>query len=47
MNNNEYFYLTNIDKDKNLMYIDSTGKTNSTDDSDILGVKAIITLKIP
>ncbi len=45
MNNNEYFYLTNIDKDKNLMYIDSTGKTNSTDDSDILGVKAIITLK--
>ena len=45
MNNNEYFYLTNIDKDKKLMYIDSTGKTNSTDDSDILGVKAIITLK--
>ena len=45
MNNNEYFYLTNIDKDKNLMYIDGAGKTNSTDDSDILGVKAIITLK--
>ena len=45
MNNNEYFYLANMNKDNKLMHIDMTGKTNSTDDSDILGVKAIITLK--
>lgn len=44
LNNEEYFYLANANKDNNLMYIDDTGKTNYTED-EILGVKPVITIK--
>ena len=45
MNNEEYFYLTNMNKENKEMYIDMTGKTNYSDDTDILGIKPVITLK--
>ena len=45
MNNEEYFYLTNMNNENKLMYIDSTGKTNYTDENDILGIKPVITIK--
>lgn len=45
INNNEYFYLANMDKENKLMYIDSTGKTNIGENTDILGIKAVITIK--
>ena len=44
MNNKEYFYLINTNKDNKQMYIDSSGKTNTADE-EILGIKAVITLK--
>lgn len=45
INNNEYFYLSNMNKENKLMYIDSTGKTNTSEETDILGIKAVITIK--
>lgn len=45
MNNDTYFYLANTNKENSLMYIDSTGKTNYSDETDILGVKAVVTIK--
>ena len=45
INNNEYFYLSNMNKENKLMYIDSTGKTNTSEETDILGIKPVITIK--
>ena len=45
MNNEQYFYLTNMNKENKLMYIDSMGKTNYTDNTDILGIRPVITIK--
>lgn len=45
INNNEYFCLSNMSKENKLMYIDNTGKTNTSEETDILGIKPVITIK--
>ena len=45
INNNEYFYLSNMNKESKLIYIDNTGKTNTSEETDILGIKPVITIK--
>lgn len=45
MNNSEYFYLTNQNKENNYIYIDETGKINYSDKEDIMGIKPVITIK--
>lgn len=45
MNNEEYYYLTNTNKDNELWYIDSDGKVGTSDGTDIIGVKPVITIK--
>lgn len=45
MNNEENFYLINSTKEKKMWYVDNTGKVNTTDGSDILGIKPVITFK--
>lgn len=45
MNNEEYYYLINNNKDGNLWYIDKDGKVNTSDGTDIIGVKPTITIK--
>ena len=44
INNNYYTYLSNINKDNEIWYITDKGKLNTTDGTDILGIKPIITL---
>lgn len=45
MNNKEYYYLVNTNKEGKLWYIDENGVSNTSDSSDILGVKPVITIK--
>ena len=45
MNNEEYYYLTNQNKDNELWYIDKDGKVGTSDGTDIIGVKPVITIK--
>lgn len=45
MNNEENFYLINSNKENKLWYVDSEGKVNTGDGTDILGVKPVITFK--
>lgn len=45
MNTEEYYYLINYNKDNNLWYIDDKGKVNTSDGSDIIGIKPVITIK--
>lgn len=45
MNNEEYFYLINNNDDNKIWYVDNNGKLNTSDGTDILGIKAIITIK--
>ena len=44
INNNYYSYLANKNNEDNIWYINSNGSINYSDGSDILGVKATITL---
>lgn len=43
--NNEYFYLNNSNKDKEIWYIDNEGKVTTSKGKDIYGVKPVITIK--
>lgn len=45
INNNNYSYLANKNNEDNIWYINSDGSLNYSDGSDILGIKATITLK--
>lgn len=45
INNNYYSYLANKNNEDNIWYINSDGSINYSDGSDILGIKATITLK--
>lgn len=45
MNNNEYYYLINTNKEGKLWYIDDNGVSNTSDGSDIIGIKPVITIK--
>lgn len=45
MNNEEYFYLINYTKDNKIWYVNDEGKIGTSDKSDIIGVKPVITLK--
>lgn len=45
MNNNEFYYLINNNKEKKIWYIDDDGKVGTSDGTDIIGVKPVITLK--
>ena len=44
INNGYYSYLSNTNSDKEIWYITENGKLNTTDGTDILGVKPTITL---
>lgn len=45
MNNDENFYLINNNSNNKIWYIDSEGKLNTSNGSDILGIKPVITIK--
>lgn len=45
MNNKEYFYLINFNSKNKIWYVDNKGKINTSDGTDIIGVKPVITLK--
>lgn len=45
INTLEYFYLYNQNKDNETWYVNSDGKIDKNDGTDIYGVKAVITLK--
>ena len=45
MNNKEYYYLINTNKEGKIWYIDENGISNTSDGSDILGIKPVITIK--
>lgn len=45
MNTKEYYYLVNTNKEGKLWYIDENGVSNTSNGSDILGVKPVITIK--
>ena len=45
MNNDENFYLINNNSNNKIWYIDSEGKLNTNNGSDILGIKPVITIK--
>lgn len=45
MNNDEYFYLINNNKENKSWYIDSDGKLGKNDGSEIIGIKPVITIK--
>lgn len=45
INNGEYFYLINNNKENKSWYIDSDGKLGKSDNTDIIGVKPVITIK--
>lgn len=44
MNNEEYFYLTNNNKENKLWYVDDDGKVSTSDGTDIIGIRPVITL---
>ena len=43
--NNEYFYLNNINEEKEIWYIDPEGKITTNNGLDIIGIKPVITIK--
>lgn len=45
MNNEEFFYLTNNNNENKIWYVDDDGKVSTSDGTDIIGVKPVITLK--
>lgn len=45
MNNGEYFYLINENTDNKIWYVDNDGKVNTSNKTDILGIKPVITIK--
>lgn len=45
VNNEEYFYLTNNNKENKSWYIDNEGKLGKSDGTDVIGVKPVITIK--
>ena len=45
MNNEEYYYLIKTNKEGKLWYIDNNGVSNTSDGSDIIGIKPVITIK--
>lgn len=45
INNEEYFYLINENDNNKTWYIDDKGKVNTSDNTDILGIKPEITIK--
>lgn len=45
LNNEEYYYLTNGEEEKNSWCVDKDGKISTSDGTDILGVKPVITIK--
>lgn len=45
MNNEEYFYLINNNKENKSWYIDSDGKLGKSDGTDVIGIKPVITIK--
>lgn len=45
MNNEEYYYLTNANKEGKLWYIDKDGKVSTSDGTDIIGIRPVITIK--
>ena len=45
MNNQEFFYLTNNSKENKMWYVDDDGKVSTSDGTDIIGIKPVITLK--
>ena len=44
MNNGYYTYLSNVNSDSEIWYITDKGKLNSSDGTDIFGIKPVITL---
>lgn len=45
LNSGHYYYLASTNKDGELWYINSSGNTTTSDGTDVLGVKPMITLK--
>lgn len=45
MNNGEYFYLINNNKENKSWYIDNEGKLGKSNGADIIGIKPVITIK--
>lgn len=45
MNNEEYYYLINSNNENKLWYLNSEGKVGTSDGTDIIGVKPVITTK--
>lgn len=45
MNNDEYYYLINKNKENECWYIDSQGKLGKNDGTDVIGIKPVITIK--
>ena len=45
MNNETYYYLLNTSKDNKTWYINDNGGVTTSDNTDILGIKPVITLK--
>lgn len=43
--NGEYTYLANQNKEKEIWYVNEEGKLDTTDGTDIMGIKPVITLK--
>ena len=44
MNNEEYYYLINSNKENKLWYVNKEGNINTTNGEDILGIKPVITI---
>ncbi len=45
LNNEEYYYLTNNEKESTSWCVDKDGKISTSDGTDILGVKPVVTIK--
>ena len=45
LNNEEYYYLTNNEKENTSWCVDKDGKISTSDGTDVLGVKPVITIK--
>ena len=43
--NNEYFYLSNSNSEKEIWYVDNEGKITTNKGTDIIGIKPVITIK--
>lgn len=45
MNNDEYYYLINSNSENKLWYVNNEGKIGTSDGTDIIGIKPVITIK--